>query len=159
MNFKPQTDRRILLALVTGLIALVLVTGGAQLAALGGSPYYLVAGLMVAGTAYFSFRGDWRGIWLYGAMLALSLAWALWESSLNIWGLQSRLLAPLVLGIWIAWPVLRQAGRKKLTLVASVLLLIPVVLIAFTNNDQSVAADLPVKTDSASLQATVPPGE
>lgn len=107
----PPLRPRRFLALVLGLLGLVLIAGGAQLAVLGGSLYYLVAGLAVAGSAWLAFRGSPRAIALYAAMLAGTLGWALWEGGLDPWRLQSRLIAPLVLGVWVGWPWLRQYRR------------------------------------------------
>ena len=109
---------RPVLAVVLALIALALIGGGAWLASLGGSPYYLLAGLTVAVSAYDSFRGNPRGIWIYSLMLLATAVWALWESGLNGWGLQARLLAPAVLGLWVAAPWLKRLGAKPLALAA-----------------------------------------
>ena len=105
-----QTIRRPrrILALVLAIIALVLIAGGAQLALLGGSIYYLAAGIIVAVTAWLAIKGDRRDIAAYAILLGTTLLWALWESGLDVWGLQSRLFAPLVLGIWVCWPWLRR---------------------------------------------------
>src|SRR5262245_33350423 len=103
--------RRRFLAVVLALIAAVLIAGGIQLAALGGSIYYAVAGVVVALCAYWSFRGDVRGRWLYAALLGGTLLWALWERGPNIWAIQARALAPAVLGIWVFWPALRRWPR------------------------------------------------
>lgn len=142
-NPRPQTGRRLLLAIATGLIAVILLAGGVQLAMLGGSPYYVVAALMVAGTAYFSFHGDWRAIWLYGALLIFTAIWAFWESGDNVWGLQARLLAPVILGIWVAWPILRQVNKTSLVIASAVLVLIPIAWITFANRHETVEADSP----------------
>ncbi len=117
-----QVDpNRPVLAIVLGLIAAALVAGGIWLLTLGGSPYYLLAGLAVGGSAYFVARGDRRGIWLYLVMLAATAVWALWESDGNGWGLQARLLAPAVLGLWVAAPWLRKLGAK-VTIPAAIVL-------------------------------------
>jgi quinoprotein glucose dehydrogenase len=106
---------RRLLALILALIGGILVVGGAQLIMAGGSPYYVIAGIAVVLTAYLSWRGDARGRWVYAAMLVGTLAWALWESGPNVWGLQARLLAPTVLGLWVFFPVLRKWTKSFVT--------------------------------------------
>jgi membrane-bound PQQ-dependent dehydrogenase (glucose/quinate/shikimate family) len=97
---------RKLLSVVLALIALALVAGGVQLALLGGSFYYILAGVLVGLSAWFVFKGDRRGIWAYGLMLLVTLVWAFWEGGLDPWRLQSRLFGPLLLGVWVAWPLL-----------------------------------------------------
>lgn len=118
-----QTKRkpRRLLALVLVVIAAALVLGGAQLAALGGSLYYLLAGFAVAAAAWFAFRGDRRDVAVYALMLAGTLVWALWESGLDPWRLQSRLVAPVVLGVWVCWPWLRHHRRAFVGVLAVLL--------------------------------------
>jgi len=84
----PDGDRK---RPVTGLlllaIGLILVGGGGWLLALGGSAYYLLAGLAVGLSGYMLIRGDGRGLWVYAAMLAGTLFWALWECGLDGWGI------------------------------------------------------------------------
>jgi membrane-bound PQQ-dependent dehydrogenase (glucose/quinate/shikimate family) len=114
--------KRWLLAIVLAIIALALIGGGVRLLMLGGSPYYLGAGALVAASAWFALRGDDRAIWIYLAMLAATLLWALWEIGLDPWGLQVRLLAPAVLGVWVAAPWLRKLGAPVLIVAAVVIL-------------------------------------
>ena len=51
VDWQPQTARRPVLACIMALIGAVLLAGGAQLVLLGGSPYYVLAGLLVAVSA------------------------------------------------------------------------------------------------------------
>ncbi len=122
MNEKAATQStgrpRRFLSLVLAAIGLVLMAGGLKLALLGGSLYYLAAGITVAATAWLAFKGDRRDCSLYALMLGATLLWALWEGGLDIWRLQSRLLAPLVLGIWVCWPWLRRYRRSFLGVLA-----------------------------------------
>ena len=104
---KTTNRRRIVLAIVLGAIALLLIIGGAQLALLGGSIYYLAAGLSVAVAAWLAFKGDRRDAAAYAAFLAGTLVWAVWESRADMWALQSRLFAPIVLGLWVCWPQIK----------------------------------------------------
>jgi quinoprotein glucose dehydrogenase len=99
--------QRRLLAAVLALFAGVMIVGGSRLVSLGGSTYYLIAGLALLGSAYFIARGDRRGIWLYAVMLAGTAIWAFAECGSSLWGLQARLLAFLVLGAWVFWPSFR----------------------------------------------------
>lgn len=115
---------RRMLALALLVIALLLVVGGTKLALLGGSVYYLAAGIAVAATAWLAFKGDRRDVAIYSLFLGATIVWALWEGGLDIWRLQSRLFAPLVLAIWVCWPWLKQCSRIFLgTLAVSILAL------------------------------------
>src|SRR5205823_2241289 len=67
---------------------------------LGGSLYYLPAGLMTGLAGYYVLRGRWwTGAALYGVLLALTLVWGLYEAGLDGWALAPRVLSPLVLGL------------------------------------------------------------
>jgi len=110
--------RRILLACVLAAIGLYLVVGGGLLIANGGSAYYLLAGAAVAGSGCLVGRGDRRGVWLYGAMLGATLVWALAERGLAPYALQSRLVAPVLLGLWVGWPYIGKVPAKWLIGVA-----------------------------------------
>ncbi|WP_156680463.1 membrane-bound PQQ-dependent dehydrogenase, glucose/quinate/shikimate family [Sphingomonas profundi] len=137
--------RRIVLGLVLAAIALALIAGGGWLIALGGSAYYLLAGLAVIGSAWLIARGDRRGIWLYGAMLIGTLLWALAESGGNSWGLQARILAPVVLGLWVGWPYIRRIGARGLIVVAIAVAVLLAVLLHLGDRTEA-----PVTTAAAS---------
>jgi len=97
------------------LIGLILAVGGAWLAALHGSLYYLAAGigLIVAGVLMVLRR--LTGVWVYVAVFAATLVWALWEVGLNGWALVPRLVGPLVL-LWLALacaPLLTVERRER----------------------------------------------
>ena len=133
-------EKRRLLGIVLVLIGIVLVGGGACLLWIGGSAYYLCAGLAVCGAAWFVARGDRRGIWLYGAMLVVTLLWSLSETGLNIWGLQARLAAPLVLGIWVVAPMLKRWHAPVAVMAVVAALLLPQILTTLGGGDPASAA-------------------
>ncbi len=83
------------------LIGLVLAVGGAWLAVLHGSPYYGLAGLGLIVSGVLLITRRITGVWLYAAVFAATLVWALWEVGLNGWALVPRLVGPLVL-LWLA---------------------------------------------------------
>jgi len=64
-------------ALLLLLIAGALICGGARLAALGGSFYYLSAGCVLAWSAGLIFLGRRMGIALYGWLLIATVGWSL----------------------------------------------------------------------------------
>ncbi|MBZ9937045.1 membrane-bound PQQ-dependent dehydrogenase, glucose/quinate/shikimate family [Mesorhizobium sp. BR1-1-16] len=86
-----------ILGAVILLIGVVLVGGGGWLAMLGGSLYYLVAGIgLVASGALIIMRRT-AGAWLYCLVVVLTAVWAFWEVGTNGWALVPRVIAPLVL--------------------------------------------------------------
>ena len=87
-----------LFGVVLALIGLALAAGGTYLAVLGGSWYYLPAGLglLVSGALYLR-RRPLAG-WLLGAVALATLAWSLWEVGASFWPLVPRLAPFVVLG-------------------------------------------------------------
>jgi membrane-bound PQQ-dependent dehydrogenase (glucose/quinate/shikimate family) len=103
-----------LLAIAMALAGAALAGGGVELAAHGGSLYYLVAGAaLTASAAGLLFRRRFA-LPLFGILLAGTLAWALWEAGLDGWALVPRLVAPAVLGLILLLPaVRRRAGSPS----------------------------------------------
>ena len=93
-----------ILAAILILIGLYLVIGGAWLVSLGGSPYYLAAGLAVLGSGVLLYFGSGWAPWLYGLMLIGTLIWAVAEVGLDLWALAPRLVPLTLLGIWFMMP-------------------------------------------------------
>jgi hypothetical protein len=65
---------------VYGLVGLALACGGAWLAALGGSVFYIVAGLGILITGGLLIAGHRSALWVYAAVLIGTLIWAVAES-------------------------------------------------------------------------------
>ncbi|WP_422099648.1 membrane-bound PQQ-dependent dehydrogenase, glucose/quinate/shikimate family [Variovorax sp.] len=126
---RPRASALLLvLALLIGLAGLGLVVAGGWLIALGGSWYYLLAGLGLIATALLLPRGGGRGLMVYALVVAATLAWALWEVGLAWWPMAARgdlffLLGLLLLTPWVARALARRDGagivasRRALSLV------------------------------------------
>ncbi|WP_431511073.1 membrane-bound PQQ-dependent dehydrogenase, glucose/quinate/shikimate family [Variovorax sp. DAIF25] len=126
---RPRASALLLvLALLIGLAGLGLVVAGGWLIALGGSWYYLLAGLGLVATALLLPRGGGRGLMVYALVVAFTLAWALWEVGLAWWPMAARgdlffLLGLLLLTPWVARALARRDGagivasRRALSLV------------------------------------------
>src|SRR3546814_6059143 len=74
---------------------------------LGGSPYYVLAGVAITLSAILIARRNWSGVWVYAAFWLATLLWALWESGLDGWALTPRLAMPTALGLWMLTPWFR----------------------------------------------------
>ncbi len=107
---RPPILRRLYACLIA-IVGLTLAIGGAYLLMLGGSPYYLLTGLAVLGSAVLLWLGHREGVRLYAAMLVATVAWAIWESGFSGWALFPRIGPPMILGVPMAFP----AFRRKLT--------------------------------------------
>ena len=93
-------------------VGLSLGIGGAWLVTLGGSWYYLVAGLAFAATALLVLRRSTAACLLYAAIIVGTLAWALWEAGLDWWPLGTRGGVVILIGLWmlIPWAIGRRSG-------------------------------------------------
>ncbi len=100
----------VVLAVVMLALGAVFAAGGAWLAVLGGSWYYVFAGIGLILSAVFLIRGDAAGVWLYVMVFAFTLVWALMERGLTGWPQVPRLVAPtlILVLVLIAAPWLRR---------------------------------------------------
>jgi len=137
-----------LVGVVLGLIGLILGTGGAWLAILGGSLYYLIAGGAMIVAAVLLVRGQIRGAWLYIAVVLLTILWAFWEVGPNPWALVPRVIAPVVLlvAVLLVMPTLTIAAnrwRNGLIAVAATLLATTALFTFLGTHDNVAVAALP----------------
>lgn len=109
---RQLADRFFLLLLgVLGLMGLGMTVLGAWLLTLGGTPYYVMAGVMLMMAALLMAMGRAGGIVFFGALMAFSLVWALYEVGLDGWALVPRLAWISVFGLLLLafWPATRRA--------------------------------------------------
>ncbi|RYF67444.1 MAG: membrane-bound PQQ-dependent dehydrogenase, glucose/quinate/shikimate family, partial [Comamonadaceae bacterium] len=144
MNTHPSAQRRtgmrffLAFLFLLGLIGLAMAVLGGWLVVLHGSPYYVLAGVMLMVAAMLMAMGRAGGVALFGALVALTLVWALYEVGLDGWALIPRLAWIAVLGLLLLafWsvarrrmPLLRPAwlavSAGLLPLLAGVLILVP----------------------------------
>lgn len=165
-----------LLGAAIALLGLSLAGGGILLLQHGGSPYYLVAGLALLVNAVLLLRRSAHALGLFAAILALSLAWALWESQgLDWWPLATRLGLYFVIALLLLLPGVRHtlgaqrpgAGtartlqRSSWSLAAVAVLTLALSLLAFTRDPHELAGALPDQQAGAAadLGADIPDGE
>lgn len=91
------------------LIGLVLAAGGIRLATLGGSLYYVIAGVALIASAVLLWRAERWGAYLYGLLTVGTVVWALTESGFDGWALAPRVLPFLVLGLLLLRPKTRRS--------------------------------------------------
>ncbi|AQR72828.1 membrane-bound PQQ-dependent dehydrogenase, glucose/quinate/shikimate family [Sphingomonas sp. LM7] len=145
-----QTRRHPLPAMLVGgllaLIGAVLAIGGVWLAVIGGSVYYLLAGLALVGSGVLLVRGRPLGAWIYIGVWALTMIWALWEAGLDGWALIPRVVGPSVLLILVLLllPTLsRWQWRTALGASATVVLLLVIGGFAISRINQPAIGALP----------------
>lgn len=103
------------LSIIMCLFALPLVIGGGYLLYLGGSPYYVVAGVLMLASAWLLLKRQWLAYALYTIFIIGSVIWAVWESGFYWWALATRLGFPLIFGLLMLLPwVARKMGTQKI---------------------------------------------
>jgi quinoprotein glucose dehydrogenase len=86
------------------LAGLALAGGGGWLAALGGSYFYLVAGIgvLISGALLLAMRSS--ALWVFAAVLIGTLIWAVYEVGLDWWPLASRGDIIYPMAVWLLTP-------------------------------------------------------
>ncbi len=159
----------VLTAIVFAVIGLALGAGGTRLLLLGGSPYYLVAGLGFLLTAFLLFRRRAAALWVYALVVLGSLAWAVWEVGFDWWQLGPRGGVIILLGLWLLTPWIRrplgfvsptgeQYGARAWPLALASLLSIGVALFSMTQNPTTSGAICRARRGNPNLGGNVPPG-
>lgn len=156
-----------LLGLVVAVVGLIFILGGAQLIALGGSWYFLIAGVAILASGVQIFRRRPSGVWLFLLAFMGTLVWALWEVGLDYWGLISRLLAMAVGAavVQLSLPLMDQgAGRRidsramRLAAIAGGGVLIVASLIGFASMFQ-IHPEVAARQSAARFKPVTPGGE
>ncbi|NEK68150.1 MAG: glucose/quinate/shikimate family membrane-bound PQQ-dependent dehydrogenase [Xanthomonas perforans] len=154
-------------AVVIAVLGAVLAYQGGRLVAVGGSWYYLIAGIALFLAGVLLALGKRAGLWLFGATLAGTIAWALWEVGLDGWGLVPRLAMMSVLGLVLLpfWGVARRRMQPLsglgYALVTGVLPILGAALILWPllmprNVELADASKLPADSVTAFSRGTVP---
>jgi quinate dehydrogenase (quinone) len=104
----------ILLGAVIVLAGLFFAIGGARLVMLGGSWYFLLAGIGLIASGLLIIRRRTLGAMLFALVVVLTAIWAVWDAGLSFWPLVSRLLAIGVGSVFVAlsFPLLRRATGR-----------------------------------------------
>lgn len=94
---KTQTIFKIwcfILGLALLLTGLFYIVGGGKLVSLGGSWYFLIAGIFTAVSAFFIFKKKALGVALFALVFVGTLIWAWVDAGWDFWALFSRLMFP-----------------------------------------------------------------
>jgi quinoprotein glucose dehydrogenase len=138
----------ILTALVLAAIGLMIGGGGIWLIILGGSWYYLIAGIGFLLTAWFLLRRSAEALWIYAAVVVGSILWAVWEVGFDWWQLGARGGVIVVLGLWLWTPWIRNRLTRgsrvvgSLVLAAANLLAVVVAVYAMFQDPQDISGSL-----------------
>jgi len=146
------------------LSGIYLVAMGIWLIAIGGSPYYVIAGLFMLAVAYLVWRRSTSALYLYALLLFGTLIWAVIEAGFDFWALAPRLDVLVIAGVWLLLPFtyrLFATPVKKggLTLAAAVVLSGIALAYAAFNDPQEINGTVQAQTDSAPAAAASRPGD
>ena len=152
-----------LLGAVLVLFGAPIFGGGVWLIVLGGSWYYLFAGLGLLVTAWFLFRRSVAALWVYLLTFGGTLIWALWEAGFDAWAQVPRLVAPLVVLVLVllTLPVLRggRPGYRRTIAGAAVFTGLAAMVLLATRGDITARAQQAVgdERDAGSTAAAAQP--
>ncbi|WP_150293174.1 membrane-bound PQQ-dependent dehydrogenase, glucose/quinate/shikimate family [Sphingobium estronivorans] len=93
------------------LVGLALAIGGGWLAGLGGSPYYVLAGIGCIVAGILICRGRRLGAQIYLCVFLATLLWAVWEVGTDFWQLLPRVGGPLAVALYVVMPWVQGAFR------------------------------------------------
>ncbi len=116
---------------VTTAFGAILAAGGLWLLTLGGSSYYMLAGVgyLVAGALLWRRRAT--GAWLMLALLSITIAWALWEVGADYWALFPRVLLPAGLAMLALAGARRFAANDRRSTMAFAAILLTIAIAVF----------------------------
>ncbi len=151
-------------AAILFIFGIAITAGGAWLMSLGGSWYYLFAGVGLMISAILIFYGSAWGAWVYMLTYVLTWIWAVWEVGLAGWPLVPRVVAPTVMAVLalLCLPVLtrdvarperdvgRSVRRRPAGMAAAAILLVAAFAVAVT-------AEHVIAQDSSSQPAQTNP--
>jgi quinoprotein glucose dehydrogenase len=135
-----------LFGLVLIAIGAILAIGGFKLALLGGSPYYLLVGVVLAASGLLTMLGRVQGYHLYVFAFVATLVWSLFESGFNGWALVPRLVGPFLLLIiaLLLVPTRLPSGKASGRLTGAVIAVASLVVLGFgVQIDNRAPAPLP----------------
>ncbi|AZC59213.1 glucose/quinate/shikimate family membrane-bound PQQ-dependent dehydrogenase [Pseudomonas chlororaphis] len=156
-----------LLGILLLLMGLAMLAGGIKLSMLGGSLYYLLAGIGLIVSGVLLLAGRSSALLVYGVVLFLSSVWALWEVGLDWWQLVPRLSLFFALGVvlllpWFRRPLLRNGPAPLGTAVLGVAVVLAggaAINSQFTNPGE-ISGELGRESaDTTSAAPTMPEGD
>ena len=176
-----RAPRAILLTIVAFVLAIAglgLTGGGIWLIGLGGSWYYGLVGVAFLATAVLLFMRRPSALWLYAAIVAGSVVWALTESGFDWWPLAARGDVIVIVGAILLLPwITRALGRREadtatgertkavrggsIALAATLVAAVAVGVVSWFSEPHRVEGQLAAAPNEAAArdEAAMPPGE
>ena len=132
----------LIMVIVIAVIGVWVTVFGGYLAVLGGSVYYVLAGIALLATAVLLYLRSPNALVIYAALLVITIIWALWEVGLDFWQLAPRgdLLVPIGILLILPWltralnPAVRLVAGPGLAMVVALLFSVVVATVALFQN-------------------------
>ncbi|HVM83109.1 MAG TPA: membrane-bound PQQ-dependent dehydrogenase, glucose/quinate/shikimate family, partial [Candidatus Binatia bacterium] len=154
-----------LIAQVTGFVyavlGLALAGGGVWLIVLGGSWFYLLAGIGVLASGILLIAGRREALWVFAIVLIGTLIWAVTEVGFDWWPLAARGDVIFPLGLWLLTPWVRRGldrgGSRAMTFplwIGAIASVVVLVIALFTDTH-----DIGGTIEAASASPAQEPGD
>ena len=116
---------------VLALFGLAMAAGGVWLVTLGGSWYYLLAGIGLLMAGIELMRGRITGAWWFAAVFAGTLLWTIWEVGLDYWRWIPRFGLIVVFAFILALLLPKLQRGPSTTVARSLAVLFALIFLAF----------------------------
>ena len=148
-----------ILAVVAATIGLGLLIGGIYLAVLGGSWYYIIAGILFIATAVLLQKLKSSALIVYAVLVLGTVVWGLWEVGSDFFALAPRLDILGVFGLLLLIPAVTRgfdaSKTAKMVLGGSLVITILVMIYSIFNDPQEIRGEL---TSQQPAQHAATPG-
>ncbi|MFV5312357.1 glucose/quinate/shikimate family membrane-bound PQQ-dependent dehydrogenase [Acinetobacter schindleri] len=147
-----------ILAAIAAIFGLVLLFGGIYLATLGGSWYYIIAGLFFLATAVLLQKRKSTALIVYAVLVLGTVVWGLWEVGSDFFALAPRLDILGLFGLALLIPaVTRGFGETKgakIALTSTLAITIAVMIYSVFNDPQEIRGEL--KSQQPAVHQSIP---
>ncbi|MCP5773733.1 membrane-bound PQQ-dependent dehydrogenase, glucose/quinate/shikimate family, partial [Klebsiella pneumoniae] len=131
-----------ILAVIAAVFGIGLLIGGIYLAVLGGSWYYIIAGILFIATAALLYKRKSAALLVYAIFVLATVVWGLWEVGSDFFALAPRLDILGLFGLALLIPATTRgfdhAKTAKIALGASLAITIAVMIYAVFNDPQEI---------------------
>jgi quinoprotein glucose dehydrogenase len=138
-----------ILAVISAIFGLVLLIGGIYLAVIGGSWYYIIAGILFIATAILLQKRKSTALIVYAILVLGTVIWGLWEVGSDFFALAPRLDILGVFGLLLLIPAVTRGfehtKNAKLALSGSLVITILVMIYSVFNDPQEIRGELTTK--------------
>ncbi|WP_417356050.1 glucose/quinate/shikimate family membrane-bound PQQ-dependent dehydrogenase [Gallaecimonas pentaromativorans] len=153
-----------LTVIFAALTGLYLFAGGIWLIAIGGSWYYLIAGILMLAVTVLLKKRKAAALLLYAVLLLGTMIWGLAEVGSDFWALTPRCDVLVFFGIWLMLPVIwrKLTAPSKLAYPAlgSALVISGIILAyAVFNDPQEINGELPTAASGPVVDTEVADGD